>query len=408
MVSPLEGVKVVELGGWMAAPGAAAMLADMGADVVKGEPLGGDPMRFNTRQPAVPEGAPPLDASFQMDNRGKRGVAIAVNKPEGADLMRRLTSQADVFVNNMLPARQAKYGLDAPTLHALNSRLVHATLTGYGITGPDASRPGYDITAFFGRGGIIHTSTEPDGWAPRMRPAQGDHTASLALLSSVLAALRLVERTGEGQVVEVSLLATAAWSMSTDLSATLVDGQNPVATGRRGRPHALHGSFRCADGRWILLFMPEAHWWPRFCEAVGRGEWIEDPRFHSIPSRAQYMIELTALMDELFSERTLDEWSVLFDQHGFIWGPGSTIAEFAKDRQAEAIGLFPTITHPSNGTFRTVASPVRVAGADVAPRGPAPGIGEHTAEVLTGLGIDSGQLQELVDAGVVGAGAATS
>ena len=270
MTAPLEGTRVVELAGWMAGPGAAALMADLGADVVKVEPLRGDPVRGVIRKPVQPEGAVPLDPGYQMDNRGKRGIALAVNTPQGQEVVRRLVAGADVYLSNLLAPRQAKYGLDADTLLGVNPRLVHATLTGYGLTGPDAAKPGFDITAFFGRGGITHSITQPGSQAPRARPAQGDHAAALALTTAVLAALRLVERTGEGQVVDVNLLATAAWTMSTDLSTTLVDGENPRTLGRRLRVHALQESFRTSDDRWVLLFMPEPHWWPRWCAAVGR------------------------------------------------------------------------------------------------------------------------------------------
>jgi crotonobetainyl-CoA:carnitine CoA-transferase CaiB-like acyl-CoA transferase len=403
MAAPLDGVRVLEVANWMAGPGAAAMMADMGADVVKIEPLRGDAMRRATRQPEVPEGQTPIDAAFQVDNRGKRSVAVALNRPEGAELVRRLAAGADVFVGNLLPDRAARYGLDAPTLLRANPRLVHATLTGYGQVGPDTRRPGYDLTAFFGRGAVLHAMSEPVNPAPpRLRPAQGDHTAALALFGSILAALRVVERTGEGQVVDVSLLSAAAWTMSSDLSGTLIDGVNPTPEGRIARPHALHGGFRCADSRWILLFMPEPHWWPRFCEAVGRPEWIEDERFASWGARKKNMPELTRLMDEVFATRPLEEWCALFDERGFIWGPASTVAEFADDEQAAADGLFPEITDGSGRSFRTVAAPVRVAGAGIAPRGPAPEIGEHTASVLGELGVPADQLAALAAEGVIG------
>jgi len=161
MTPPLEGIRVLELAGWMAGPGAAAMMADLGADVIKVEPLHGDAMRGATRQPDLPEGTPTVDASFQNDNRGKRGIAVAVNKPEGAEIVRRLAAESDVFVCNLLPSRQAKYGLDSGSLFVVNPRLVHATLTGYGVKGPDATRPGYDITAYFGRGALVGSCTRP-------------------------------------------------------------------------------------------------------------------------------------------------------------------------------------------------------------------------------------------------------
>jgi hypothetical protein len=151
MVAPLRDVRVVELTNWMAAPSAGAILADMGADVVKVEPPTGDPVRGVIRPPKVPDGMPKIDYSFQIDNRGKRSVAIAIDQPEGSELVRRLIANAHIFLCNLLPNRQQRYGLDSDTLLEVNPRLVHATLTGYGMNGPDASRPGYDVNAFFGR-----------------------------------------------------------------------------------------------------------------------------------------------------------------------------------------------------------------------------------------------------------------
>ena len=401
---PLDGVRVVELAGWMAAPGAAALFADMGADVVKVEPLRGDPVRGVIRRPEQPEGAVPIDAGYQMDNRGKRGIAVAVNTEAGQHLVRSLVARADVFLCNLLVERQRKYGLDAPALLAENPRLVHATLTGYGITGPDAWRPGFDITAFFGRGGITHSITEPGSQAPRARPAQGDHAAALALSTAVLAALRVVDRTGEGQAVDVSLLGTAAWTMSTDLSSTLVDGQDPRTLGRRRRVHALQESFRTRDDRWVLLFMPEPHWWPRFCAAVGHPEWSEDPRFATFDLRGEHMGEITDLMDALFATRDLAEWGALFDRQVFTWAPAATVSELAADPQAAALGLFPEVSSPTAGTFRTVAAPLSLHGASVFPRGAAPDLGQHTAEVLAELGLTPAQVQALAADGVVGLG----
>ena len=403
MSAPLDGVRVVEVAGWMAAPGAAAMMADLGADVVKVEPMRGDPLRGVIRQP---ETDPPLDAPFQLDNRGKRGVAVALDRPEGQELVRRLVDGADVFLNNLLGRRQQKFGLDAATLMARNPRLVHATLTGYGLEGPDAARPGFDITAFFGRGGITHSITEPGEQAPRARPAQGDHAAALAMLAAVLASLRVVEQTGAGQVVDVNLLATAAWTMGTDLSSTLVDGQDPLTLGRRRRRHALQESFRTSDSRWVLLFMPEPHWWPRFCAAVGRPEWARDPRLETFAARLEHMPDVTDLMDALFAERTLAEWGQVLDGADLTWAPAATVSEVAADPHAAAAGTFPVVSHPVAGDFRTVAIPMRLPGQDIGPRGPAPDLGQHTREVLSELGLSQVELDALIAAGTVSDGSA--
>jgi crotonobetainyl-CoA:carnitine CoA-transferase CaiB-like acyl-CoA transferase len=401
MVAPLTDVRVVEVTSWMAAPSAGAVLADLGAEVVKVEPPRGDPVRGLIRPPKVPEGMPKIDYSFQVDNRGKRSVAIAIDQPEGAGLVRRLVANAHIFLCNLLPNRQHRYGLDPDTLLGVNSRLVHATLTGYGTTGPDATRPGYDVTAFFGRGAVTDSLTEPGGIAPQPRPAQGDHTAGLALVSAVLAGLRLAEQTGKGQVVEVSLLGTAAWTMSTDLSAPLVDGREPSKRDRHHLISPLANRFRCGDDRWIVLNMPELHWWPRFCETVGRPEWTDDPRFESAKARFDNMPELIDAIDDVLATKPLAEWGRIFDRAGLIWGPASTLVELTKDAQAHAVGLFPEIRLGAT-TFRTVAVPLSIRGTDIGPRGPAPDTGQHTAEVLAAAGLSAGEVSALAAAGIVG------
>lgn len=401
MVAPLTGVRVVELTNWMAAPSAGAILADMGADVIKVEPPRGDPVRGLIRPPRIPEGMPKIDYSFQIDNRGKRSVAIAIDQPEGSGLVRRLVGDAQIFLCNLLPTRQQRYGLDADTLFGVNPRLVHATLTGYGVSGPDADRPGYDVTAFFGRGAITDSLTEPGGTAPQPRAAQGDHTAGLALVAAILAGLRMVEQTGEGQAVDVSLLGTAAWTMATDLSAPLIDGREPSKRDRHHLISPLANRFRCGDDRWIVLNMPELHWWPRFCETVGRPEWVDDPRFETAKSRFDNMPELIDAIDEVFATKPLATWGRMFDRAGLIWGPASTLLELTNDPQARAVGLFPEIRH-RDGKFRTVASPITIRGSDIGPRGPAPDIGQHTAEVLEASGLTGGEVSALAAAGIVG------
>ncbi len=401
MVAPLAGLRVVEATNWMAAPGAAAILADMGADVVKVEPLTGDAVRGLIRPPRVPDGAPDIDYSFTVDNRGKRSVAIAFDEPAGADVMHRLVAGADVFLCNLLPHRQARYGLDPESLLAENPRLVHATLTGYGINGPDAQRPGFDVTTFFGRGSVTDSMTEPGGVAPNPRTAQGDHTTSLALVASILGALRLVDSTGEGQVVEVSLLATAAWTMASDLSAVLIDGRQPTKRDRRHLITPLANRFRCGDDRWIILNMPEPRWWPGFCAAIERPELLDDARFVTPRDRFDNMPELIDLIDEAFATKPIEEWGRIFDDASMIWGPASTMAELADDPQAAAIGLFPEVEHPG-GSFRTVAVPIGIRGADIAPGGPAPLLAAHTTEVLEGLGYSDDEIARLAASGAIG------
>lgn len=397
MSAPLEDITVVEIDNYMAAPSAAAILADMGARVIKVEPPGGDPMRGIGR-PAKVEG--PLegyDFSFDVDNRGKLSVAVDLNTDAGVATVHRLIEHAQIFLCNLLPQRQERFGLDAATLKKINPRIVHATLTGYGSGGPDAKRPGYDVTAFFGRSGIYDAMRDgDDGEVPNARPAQGDHTAGLALVGAILAALRLAERTGEAQAVETSLFESAIWTQATDFGVTAVD-RAPVR--RRSRHHMLTPAgnrYPCGDGKWIVLnhLGPDA--FEKLCKALDMEHWLTDERFIDARSRYRNMVTLVSEIDDILSQKSRDEWGEIFDELGFIWGPVLTLDEVAVDPQAEAIDMFPEIRHPQRGPYRSVRVPMRFHDADVAPRGPAPEVGEHTRQVLSEAGFSAGEIDALL------------
>jgi crotonobetainyl-CoA:carnitine CoA-transferase CaiB-like acyl-CoA transferase len=279
---------------------------------------------------------------------------------------------------------------------------VHATLTGYGTNGPDALRPGYDVTAFFGRSGMYDAMREgDDGDVPMARPAQGDHTTGLALVGAILAALRLAEKTGEGQVVETSLYETAIWTQASDYAVTAVD-RAPVR--RRSRHQQLAPAanrYPCGDGKWIVLNTMGPSAWDKLCAALGKEEWLSDERFKDASSRYRHMAELVAAIDSLLAARSRDEWGAIFDRAGLIWGPVLTLEEVAQDGQAEAIGMFPQIAHAELGSYRTVRAPMRFRDADVRPRGPAPAIGQHTREVLRQAGLDADEIERMVAAGAV-------
>ena len=396
---PLDGITVVEVANWVAAPSACAMMSDLGANVLKIEPLQGDAMRGMFR-PAQSRRQGTIDTGFHLDNRGKRSVAISIDKSEGAGLVRRLVADADVFVTNLMPKRQVRFGLDPATIHKVNARIVHATLTGYGTIGPDANRAGFDVTAFFGRGAVIESMATQGQDAPYPRPGQGDHIAGLSLLAAVLSALRLVERNGVGQVVNVSLFGTSVWTMSTDLSAVLVDGREPTRRDRRHMTSALANRYLCQDGRWILLNMPDAQWWVKFCEAISNVTLAEDPRFQTPKGRYDNMPELVDAVSEVLVQKTLSQWMGIFDRAGLIVGPAASLAELATDEQAAATDLFPTITVAGEG-IRTVAVPFGIQGAHIAPRGAGPDVGQHTAEVLSALGLTSEEIGRLVDDRVI-------
>lgn len=403
MQAPLEDITVIAVDSWMAAPSAGAIMADMGARVIKIEPLQGDPMRDSGRAPKIEDEAlKAYDFQFDVDNRGKESVCVDLTKPEGIAVVHKLCESADIFLCNLLTQRQTKYQLDPATLFGINPKLVHATLTGYGTSGPEAWRPGFDVTAFFGRSGLYDAMREgANGLVPMARPAQGDHTTGLAMFGSIMAALRLAEKTGKGQAVETSLYETAVWTQATDFATTSNDAA-PVRQRARDElflPTA--NRYPCGDGKWVVFNMPEPRYWPVFCKAIGKEDWLEDERLQDVRSRFRLMHELVPKIDEVLMTKTRDEWGEIFDEAGLIWGPVLGLHEVAQDSQADAINLFPEVQHETLGTYKTVNIPMRFADAEVRPRAVAPLLGEHTHEALKSAGYSDEELASLTEAGVI-------
>lgn len=402
MAAPLQDITVVEIDSYMAAPSTGAILADLGARVIKVEPLTGDPMRGLGRPAKIQGDLQGYDFSFDVDNRGKQSIAIALDCEAGAAVVHRLVATAQVFMCNLLPHRQERFGLAPATLMTINPALVHATLTGYGTSGPDALRPGYDVTAFFGRSGLYDAMREGDaGEVPMARPAQGDHTAGLALLGAILAALRVAERTGEGQVVETSLYETAIWTQATDFAVTAVD-RAPV---RRRARHAMlipaANRYPCGDGKWIVLNTMGPDSFEKLAGALGYPGWLAEERYQDASSRYRNMADLVDDIDAAMQKKSRDEWGEIFDAAGIVWGPVLALDEVAVDPQAAAIDMFPEIKHATLGAYPSVRIPMRFADAEVGPQGPAPEIGQHTQEILRDSGMSTEEIRLLRDADAI-------
>lgn len=403
MTKPLDDVTVIEVASYVAAPSAGAILADLGADVIRVEPLRGDPWRGQARRPKVDEDLRNYDYQFAVSNRGKRSVTIDLTSEGGLATMQKLVANAQVFMCNMLAPRQAKMGLDPASLHAVNPTLVHATLTGYGTTGPEAWRPGYDVTAFFARSGLMESTREGSDATPTMpRNGQGDQTTGLAFFGAIMAALRQAERTGEGQVVETSLLETAVWTLGCDYSITAVDEAFVRLRTRHEAIIATNNRFPCGDGKWMVITMPGEANYPKLCRVIGREDLIDHEDYATARDRLRNMAALTKELDETLATKSRWQWGELFDAEGIVWAPIQALDDVVRDPQAQAIGVFCDIPDTEVGTIRSVRIPMRFHTADVGPLGPPPAAGEHTDEVLQQLGLDTDDIAQLRRDNVIG------
>ena len=398
---PLAGIKVVEMGIWVAGPAAAAVLGDWGADVVKVEnPAGGDPVRSLMSLGLAFE--LPVNPTLELDNRNKRGVAVNVQTPAGAAVVRRLLRDADVFVTNLRAAALARAGLAYEDVRAENPRLIYAGLSGYGQRGPEKDRAAFDYAAFWARAGAMASLGEPEGPPPTQRPAMGDHPAGLALAGAVAAALYHRERTGQGQEVHLSLFHAGMWMMATDIQTCLITGLGAAPTGRLV-PNALWNHYKAKDEKWFHLVMLQAdRYWSGFCAALERPDLEHDERYADIFVRAQHGAELIAVLDEIFATRTRAEWAERFDRHQLVWGPVQSITDVVADPQARALDAFATVQHRSGDAIEIVRSPVDFGATPASVRHGAPELGEHTEAVLLEYGYSWDDIAKLKEQGAIG------
>lgn len=401
MAGPLDGIRVLEVATFLAVPQTAALLTDLGATTIKVEAPGGDTWRaFRIDSYGWTE-VLPFNPMFEIDNRGKRSIAVNLDDPEGRAVVQRLAEAADVFLTNLVPARQERYGLSYETLAATNPRLVYLALSAYGDTGEDRDRLGFDYHAFWSRGGILHAMGYPAIPPANPRPGMGDHATAPLLLAGVLAALMERERSGLGQRVTTSLLNAGMWSIGADLQNVLVTGKEPDRNSRQNYVSPLRNTFQAGDGRWFMVGVPEGYW-GRFCGLLERPELAEDPRFKTGRLRSQHAEELVALVDPAFAEASREEWGRRFDAHGILWAPVQNLLEVVNDPQVQANGLFVELDHPVMGRIRTLNTPFKLSRSPIGPKGSAPEAGQHTEEVLLEAGYNWEAIGALRERGAIG------
>jgi crotonobetainyl-CoA:carnitine CoA-transferase CaiB-like acyl-CoA transferase len=398
MANPLVGVRVVELGLWVAGPGAGGLLADWGADVIKIEPPAGDPAR---QFQSMLGGDLPFNPPFELDNRGKRSIVVDLSATGGRAVADALIATADVFLTNVRLAGLERLGLDHTTLLSRHPRLIYAAITGYGMDGPERDRAAYDIAAFWARSGLVSLLTRPGEVPPFQRGGMGDHSAAMSAAAAVSAALFARSRTGQGQLVTTSLLRQGMYTIGFDLNVALRLGVPLAVAARDEMGNPAINSYRDHQGRWFWLVGLEGdRHWPDLARAVGQPAWIDDPRFATARARRRHCRELIGLLDEIFATRDREEWGAILDAHDVWWAPVQDTAEVLTDPQAWAAGGFVEVPDGSS-TATMVASPVDFGGAPCAPRSMPPDLGEHTDEVLAEVGYDADGIARLRAEGAV-------
>ena len=404
MAGLLDGVKIIAFEQVVGVPAATAVLADWGADVIKIEPFWGDWQRslvsFNRSPLQLHLEKGDIELHFEFLNRSKRSVVLDLRTEGGREVLYRLLENADMFVTNYSVDVLQKYGLDYGSLKELYAGLIHAVLTGYGSRGPKANDRGYDYVAAWSYGGLMDlVSAGPEYPPPISRPGMMDIVASAHITSGLLAALYHREKTGRGQGLELSLYHTAAWTLGLDVQTALYGHPQP-RWDRKHAPNPMYTSYRCKD-RWCMMCHPSQDYWAPFCEAIGKEEWIEDPRYATMESREQHAGELVASIETVMAGKTWAEWEIEFRKHDLIASGNQTIAEILEDEQALENNFFSDIEHPVTGSARLLNSPVQFSETPARIRWAAPPLGAHTEEVLLEQGFTWEELQKMKEEGVI-------
>ncbi len=398
----LEGIKVLDFGSFVAGPAAATVMSDFGADVIKIEAPGvGDLYRYLPLVPQLP--SCDLNYSWLMVGRNKRGLALDIKKPGAREPFERLVKECDVFLTNLPPAVRERLQIRYEDLAPLNPRLIHASLSGYGELGPEASNPGYDATAWWARSGLMEHSRAKGAGRAVMPPAAGDNSTAMAMLSSIMMALYRRERTGKGGSVHTSLLANGVWANSVALQSAICgvkmynDPDNPAVD-----VQDLVNHFECRDGRaFIIAVMASDRGWPTFANCIGRPEIATDPRFATAPARGENMAALLQLLDETFAQKDWAEWRQILLSNRITVSPINRIEDVLNDPQVLANNMLTDLDLGDGRTVKTVNSPIWVEGAaKVKPRR-APELGEHTEEILRSAGCTDTDIAALRESGAI-------
>ena len=404
MPGALEGIRVIDLSRILAGPFCAMLMADLGADVIKVEAPGtGDPARGNGPFLPGPNGEENAYSTYFMSiNRGKRSIAIDLAKPDGKALLLDLVRDADVLLENFRPGAMERLGLSYEVVKAVNPRIIMASVSGFGQTGPYASRPALDVIVQ-GMGGMLSITGEPGGGPVRPGASIGDITAALFTTTAILSALLERERSGEGQYLDIGMMDCQVAILENAFMRYFTLGQVPERLGTRHPSSTPFQAFKTQDGYVVVAIMGGAtDQWPLLCAALDLPELIDDSRYETGWGRTQNYDQLIPLLEQAFAQRTTAEWVEIVSELGIPVGPVQDIAQVANDPQMAHREMFVDLPHPALGELRLTGNPIKMSRTSSAPERVAPDLGQHTEEVLRDvLGLDAARLAELRAKGVV-------
>jgi len=392
-----SGLKVVDLSSFIAGPGAAVILSDFGADVIKVEPPSGDTWRIGNKLPIEPMSEEPYQ--WHLSNRNKRSITLDLKSPSARQILLELVNWADVFIVNTPHHARQHLGLEYEDIAAYNPRLIYADLTGFGEKGPDADLPGFDLTAYWARSGLL--SLTRDAGAPPTWPVSGsgDNATAVGLYSAIVTALYRREHTGAGSYVTTSLLASGVWSASVMVGGALAGAKQPAMHNRSHPANAGANIYRAGDGTWFVLVL-QPNRIADFAKAIGRLDILTDPRFSDPAKLAANMVELTTLLDEVFASQPMTHWSEIFAAIDVTFGAVNGPDEVINDPQLTANEI--VIPLEDGGAVKsTINSPFKVHGVAKVPARRGPKLGEHTEEILHELGFDAKSIESLREAGAL-------
>jgi crotonobetainyl-CoA:carnitine CoA-transferase CaiB-like acyl-CoA transferase len=391
-------LKVVDLSSFIAGPAAAVILSDFGADVIKVEPPSGDTWRIGYKVPPQPRAKD--NYPWHLNNRNKRGLVLDLKSPRAAEVVERLVKWADVLIINTPHPARKKLNLAYEDVAHWNPRLIYADVTGYGDKGPDADLPGFDITAYWARSGLL--SLMRDAGAPPTLPMSGtgDHATAMSLYSAIVTALYQRERTGKGSYVTTSLLGSGVWACGVAIQAALVDGTFFPLHDRLKPPNATLNVYRSSDNRWFLLVVPPDRW-PALATEIGRADLLTDARFSDAAKLAANAPQLTAILDAMFAAQPMDHWREIFDRAHVPFGVVREPTEVIADPQLVENDIVVPLEGAGGNLKSTISSPFKLHGMPKVPARRAPELGEHADNVLEELGFTASEIQALRTGGAV-------